>query len=82
MPFWGEDWPAGDQSGLCRSRLMQLRSQDHTVKPHSKHLHACIFESGEERRLLGLVESSRIVQVRACERVGSRCVGREPGDDA
>jgi hypothetical protein len=29
-----------------------------------------------------LVESGCIVQIRACERVGGRCVGCEPGEDA
>jgi hypothetical protein len=81
VPFWGEVWPTGDQFGLCRLRLMPLRNQDHTVKPHSKHLHPCIFQTSEECCLLGLVESSSVVQIRAPERVGCGRVCRESGED-
>jgi hypothetical protein len=44
-------------------------------------LHACVLQASEEGRLLGLVQSSCVVQIRACERVGGGCIGREPSED-
>lgn len=56
--------------------------QDLTVEPYSKHLHAGIFEASKKGRLLGLIESSRIVQVRTREGVCCRGVGCKAGKDA